>query len=49
MNKIEIWKDIPWFEWLYQVSTLWNIKSLEHKKKISEWVKNYQETIKTKV
>ena len=24
----EIWKDIPWYEWLYQVSNLWDIKSL---------------------
>jgi hypothetical protein len=23
----EIWKDIPWFEWKYQVSNLWRIKS----------------------
>lgn len=23
----EIWKDIEWYEWLYQVSNLWNIKS----------------------
>jgi len=25
---MEIWKDIPWYEWLYQVSDKWNIKSL---------------------
>jgi len=25
---MEIWKDIPWFEWLYQVSSFGNIKSL---------------------
>lgn len=24
----EIWKDIPWYEWLYQVSNKWNVKSL---------------------
>jgi hypothetical protein len=23
----EIYKDIPWYEWKYQVSNLWNIKS----------------------
>lgn len=23
----EIWKDIPWYEWLYQVSNLWRIKN----------------------
>lgn len=25
----EIWKDIPWYECLYQASTDWNIKSLK--------------------
>jgi hypothetical protein len=25
----EIWKDIPWYEWLYQASNYWNIKSLD--------------------
>lgn len=25
----EIWKDIPWYECLYQVSSLWNIRSLD--------------------
>lgn len=24
----EIFKDLPWYEWLYQVSNLWNIKSI---------------------
>jgi len=23
----EIWKDIPWYEWDYQVSNLWRVKS----------------------
>ena len=27
---MEIFKDIPWYEWLYQISNLWNIKSLEY-------------------
>lgn len=27
---MEIWKDIPWYEWLYQVSNLWNIKWLKY-------------------
>ena len=31
----EIWKDIPWYEGLYQVSNVWNIKSLP--KKWSWW------------
>jgi len=25
----EIWKNVPWYEWLYSASQLWNIKSLE--------------------
>lgn len=25
----EIWKDIPWYEWLYQASNLWRVKSLD--------------------
>lgn len=24
----EIWKDVSWYKWLYEVSNLWNIKSL---------------------
>jgi hypothetical protein len=27
----EIWKDVVWYEWLYQVSNLGNVKSLERK------------------
>ncbi len=23
----EIWKDIPWYEWLYQVSNMWQVHS----------------------
>jgi hypothetical protein len=23
-----VWKDIPWYEWLYQVSDIWEVKSL---------------------
>lgn len=30
----EVWKDIPWYEWLYQASNLWRIKSL-----ITRWWK----------
>ena len=22
----EIWKDIIWYEWLYKISNLWNVK-----------------------
>jgi len=36
--KTEIWKDITWYEWLYQVSNLWNVKSLKFwKEKILKW------------
>jgi len=31
MNKEEF-KDIPWYEWFYKVSNLWNIKSLNYKR-----------------
>ena len=27
--KKEIWKDIPWYEWLYKISNLWNIKKCD--------------------
>ena len=30
----EIWKDIPWYEWVYQVSNLGDIKSFKY----SKWV-----------
>lgn len=26
----EIWKDVVWYEWLYKVSNLWNVKSLNY-------------------
>ena len=25
----EVWKDIPWYEWLYKVSNLWNVFSIK--------------------
>ena len=46
MNQ-EIWKDIPWYEWKYQASTLWNIRWLVKKVTNQYWVflrKNKQET-----
>jgi len=30
METQEIFKDIPWYEWLYQVSNLGNVKSLNY-------------------
>lgn len=29
---MEIWKDIVWYEWKYQISNLWNVKSLIYNK-----------------
>ena len=29
----ELWKDIPWYEWVYQASSLWRIKSFSRDKK----------------
>ena len=34
---METWKDIPWYEWLYQASTLGRIKSLTRKVKWRRW------------
>lgn len=36
----EIWKDVPWYEWKYQASTLWRIKSL--RKKVKNWKNSYR-------
>ena len=30
----EIWKDIPWYVWSYQASSLWRLKSIKFKKAI---------------
>ncbi len=35
----EIWKDIPWYEWLYQVSSLGNVKSLKSWSRGKWWIK----------
>ena len=32
-NHIEIFKDIVWYEWLYQISNKGNVKSLRYWKK----------------
>lgn len=29
-SRHEIWKDIPWYEWKYQASDLWRVRSLKH-------------------
>lgn len=33
---MEIFKDIPWYEWKYKISNLWNVKAINHRWKI--WV-----------
>lgn len=39
---MEIFKDIPWYEWLYQVSNLWQIKSLWNDRKRKEKILKIQ-------
>lgn len=34
----EIWKDIPWYEWLYQVSSLGRVKSLQTRWWKKPWI-----------
>lgn len=38
-EKKEIWKDIPGFEWYYQASNLWNIKSIDRENIWRRWTK----------
>jgi hypothetical protein len=37
----EIWKDIPWYEWLYQASNIWNVRSIKFNKIkiLKNWIK----------
>ena len=35
---MEEWKDIKWFEWKYQVSNKWNVKSLSRYRKSKKWL-----------
>ena len=35
---METWKDIEWFEWLYEVSSLWRVKSLNYHKSWKEQI-----------
>ena len=28
----EVWKDIPWYEWLYKISNIWNIINTNYRK-----------------
>lgn len=36
----EIWKDIPWYEWIYQASNLWNIFNIRNNRKLIPSVHN---------
>lgn len=41
----EIWKDITWYEWKYQVSDLWNVRSTNYHR---QWIiKNLKQWIST--
>ena len=33
METTELWEDIIWYEWMYQISNLWNIRSLNYRRK----------------
>ena len=35
----EIWKDIEWYEWKYQVSNLWRVKSLNYWRRWEEKIR----------
>lgn len=37
MNK-EVWRDVVWYEWLYQVSNLWRVKSLNYRHTWKHWL-----------
>lgn len=42
---LEIWKDIHWYEWLYQVSNLWKVKSLNREVNNTRWKRLIKERI----
>ena len=44
---MEVWKDIKWYEWLYQVSSLWRVKSLPRYKKNHSKLQLLEEKIKS--
>ena len=39
---IEIWKDIPWYEWFYQASNKWRIASLRFGKFKILWLSHHK-------
>jgi len=42
---MEIWKDIPWYEWLYQISSLGNVRSFKKHNWINERSLKFQKNI----
>ena len=38
-------KTVKWFEWMYEVSDFWRVKSLERKRKIKKWYRVVKEKI----
>jgi len=42
---MEIWKDIPWYEWKYQASNYWNVKNILTNHILSKRRKNYNKPI----
>ena len=43
----EIWKDVPWWEWMYEVSNYWRLKSLSRFVKNRHWYRKMNERIIT--
>lgn len=39
----EIWKDVEWYEWVYEISNLWRVKSLRFWKEkiIKFWIRSW--------
>ena len=38
----EIWKPVKWYEWIYEISNLWRIKSLSRFVHNKEWLPDYK-------
>jgi hypothetical protein len=41
----EIWKDIQWYEWLYQVSNYWKIKNIKTNSILKWWIGSWYKNI----
>lgn len=44
---MEIWKDIKWYEWMFQVSNYWRVKSLEKHVQRGKGITLQREKIRT--